>query len=293
MCFLRLVFHQETQSSQQVSRVSARMAVYNPMKPPGGRPIILVRSDGRGSFGELRPAGESTFGLFSFCILWANFLMVAVLQPIKPGKLIPIDRAVVLVGRGSDCDAIIANSQKISRRHCCLVQVDNSYYLRDLGSMNGVWVNGARVTREAIMKGGDRVAIGDVEFVFHPNARIDQKKTVTNGKPSAAPTPATAGTANDAEATLAGSDIVAEVEAELPTETNQRGPAELIDSGILDVYDGDSPGEDEFEVIDDVIPLDDDDTYLIETNEVEIIDEPIIDLEGYDDDDEVVVYDED
>ena len=143
------------------------------------------------------------------------------------------------------------------------------------------------------MKGGDRVAIGDVEFVFHPNARIDQKKTVVNGKPSAAPAPATTGTPNDSEATLAGSDVVAEVEAEASTVSSQKSPAELIDSGILDVYDDESLAEDEFEVIDDVIPLDDDDTYLIETNEVEIIDEPIIDLEGYDDDDEVVIYDED
>ena len=43
----------------------------------------------------------------------------------------------------------------------------------------------------------------------------------------------------------------------------------------------------EFEVIDDVIPLGDDGMPLVETNEVEIIDEPIIDLDylsGYDDD---------
>ena len=104
--------------------------------------------------------------------------MVAVLQPTKKqGKVIAIDRAVVLVGRGSDCDAIITDSQKISRRHCCLVQVDNTYYVRDLGSMNGIWVNGERVSRENLISSGDRVQIGDVEFLFHPNARIEQKKT--------------------------------------------------------------------------------------------------------------------
>ena len=88
--------------------------------------------------------------------------MVAVLQPLKQGKVIPIDRAVVMVGRGSDCDAIITDSQKISRRHCCLVQVDNAYYIRDLGSMNGIWVNGKRVSRESPMQLGDKVQIGDV-----------------------------------------------------------------------------------------------------------------------------------
>ena len=109
--------------------------------------------------------------------------MVAVLQPTKQGRIIMIDRAVVLVGRSADCDAVITDSQKISRRHCCLVQVDNQYFVRDLGSMNGVWVNGNRVKRECIMAAGDNVSIGDVEFLFHPNARIEQKKTVTESPP--------------------------------------------------------------------------------------------------------------
>ena len=114
--------------------------------------------------------------------------MVAVLQPLKQGKVIAIDRAVIMVGRGSDCDAIITNSQKISRRHCCLVQVDNAYFIRDLGSMNGIWVNGKRVSRVSPMQLGDKVQIGDVEFQFHPNARIESKRTVVTETPAALPT---------------------------------------------------------------------------------------------------------
>lgn len=214
--------------------------------------------------------------------------MVAVLQPIKPGKLIAIDRAVVLVGRGSDCDAIISNSQKISRRHCCLVQVDNSYYLRDLGSMNGVWVNGARVTREAIIKSGDRISIGDVEFLFHPNARIEPKKTVTNIKlavdSSAKQVDAAGKTGEIADAVAESADASDAVDVH------------LIQSELIEVVDEKSAKQDskkdEFEVIDDVIPLDDVDAYLVETNEVEIIDEPIIDTEGFDDDDDLLILED-
>ena len=70
--------------------------------------------------------------------------MVAVLHPTGPGSQIVIDRAVVLVGRSADCDAIIDFSSRISRMHCVFVQVDADYYIRDLGSMNGVRVNGER-----------------------------------------------------------------------------------------------------------------------------------------------------
>jgi len=115
--------------------------------------------------------------------------MVAVLHQVGVGgRVIAIDRAVILVGRSADCDVVITASQKISRRHCCLVQVDNSYYLRDLGSMNGIWLNGERVNREALMTLGDKITIGDVEFLFHPNARIEKKAqtAAANGSPAPA-----------------------------------------------------------------------------------------------------------
>ena len=97
--------------------------------------------------------------------------MVAVLHPTGPGSQIVIDRAVVLVGRSADCDVIIDFSSKISRMHCVFVQVDADYYVRDLGSMNGVRVNGERVEKAAKLTQGAEVAIGDVMFQFHANVQ--------------------------------------------------------------------------------------------------------------------------
>lgn len=95
--------------------------------------------------------------------------MVAILHPLGPGTQIPIDRAVVLVGRSPECDLVLDISTKISRLHCALIQVDKEYYIRDLGSMNGVMVAGKRVEKESRLVNGQEVTIGDVKYLFLEN----------------------------------------------------------------------------------------------------------------------------
>jgi len=70
----------------------------------------------------------------------------------------------VLSGRQSDCDVSLTESRKVSRRHCCLAQVNNQILARDLGSTNGIFLNGERVKRECRLKLGDELMIGDLKF---------------------------------------------------------------------------------------------------------------------------------
>jgi len=76
---------------------------------------------------------------------------------------IPLDKAIMLIGRHPDCDIILQNNRKVSRRHCCIAQVNDTYVIRDLGSMNGVRVNGEEVI-EAVLCEGDDLLIGDEHF---------------------------------------------------------------------------------------------------------------------------------
>ncbi|MGV2333018.1 MAG UNVERIFIED_CONTAM: FHA domain-containing protein [Planctomycetaceae bacterium] len=98
--------------------------------------------------------------------------MTALLHQLGGGRQIPVDRAVVLVGRSAECDVVLDSSTKISRIHCALVQVDSDYYLRDLGSMNGVWVAGQKVVRQQRLQNGMEVCIGDVRFLFLENVTV-------------------------------------------------------------------------------------------------------------------------
>src|SRR5262245_56309409 len=98
--------------------------------------------------------------------------MAANLVPKEGGSPIALDKPIMLIGRNQDCDISLQTSSKISRRHCCIVQCTDRYLLRDLGSMNGVRVNGQRVV-EMELKSGDEIAVADVGFTFQ----------LDNGKP--------------------------------------------------------------------------------------------------------------
>lgn len=118
--------------------------------------------------------------------------MVAVLTPRAGGKPIVIDKAVVLIGRHPDCDYVLQSSRKVSRRHVCVVQVNDRYMIRDLGSMNGVWVNEERVEREHPITIGDELSIGDVLYRFEEIQKMPRpprKPLKESGQVDLAPDP--------------------------------------------------------------------------------------------------------
>jgi predicted component of type VI protein secretion system len=91
--------------------------------------------------------------------------MPVFLVPVEPGLcVIPLEKAIVLIGRQSDCDVSLTQSRKVSRKHCCLAQVNNTIMARDLGSTNGIYLNGVRVKRECRIRLGDELTIGDLRF---------------------------------------------------------------------------------------------------------------------------------
>jgi pSer/pThr/pTyr-binding forkhead associated (FHA) protein len=86
------------------------------------------------------------------------------LVPLIAGSAPPValHRPVLLIGRHLECDVRI-DSQKISRRHCCVAIAYDRVLIRDLGSRNGVRVNG-RLVEEMRLHPGDELAIGPSLF---------------------------------------------------------------------------------------------------------------------------------
>jgi predicted component of type VI protein secretion system len=88
--------------------------------------------------------------------------MPAQLLALTDGPSILLDKPILLFGRHPECD-IQLNSRKVSRRHCCIAQVQEYLVVRDLGSTNGIRINGARV-HEGKLKEGDELTIGNFKY---------------------------------------------------------------------------------------------------------------------------------
>ncbi|MFN0111541.1 MAG: FHA domain-containing protein [Blastocatellia bacterium] len=74
-------------------------------------------------------------------------------------------RLMTRIGRNHDND-IVLDSDRISRYHAEIVRDGQTVKVVDKGSRNGIWVNGQRVRDSAVIKPGDKLRIGRLEFKF-------------------------------------------------------------------------------------------------------------------------------
>ncbi|MCA9118185.1 MAG: FHA domain-containing protein [Planctomycetaceae bacterium] len=116
--------------------------------------------------------------------------MAVYLVPVGEGRQIVLDKAIVFVGRHPECDVVLTRSRKVSRKHCCIAQVNDHFVLRDLGSMNGCSHNGTRVEREVRIALGDEISIGDVKYLLesrktpvgrHEDSSLGERPHAANG----------------------------------------------------------------------------------------------------------------
>jgi two-component system, cell cycle response regulator len=85
--------------------------------------------------------------------------LLTVLVGLNAGQVFTLARDESLIGRGRDAHVLL-DDVGISRRHARIVRTsDRRYVLEDLGSANGIFVNGRKTTR-AELASGDRVQIG-------------------------------------------------------------------------------------------------------------------------------------
>jgi len=75
------------------------------------------------------------------------------------GRSIYVDDETVVVGRDETC-TLVLDDQKVSRRHATIERRGDCVVVTDLGSSNGTYVNGERVST-AVLRGGEQVQFGD------------------------------------------------------------------------------------------------------------------------------------
>ncbi len=75
-----------------------------------------------------------------------------VLEGLEPGREFQLQGQQWVLGRSPDCDVVLEVAA-VSRRHVILSEEAGQFFVKDLGSRNGTYINGARVSDRAASSG--------------------------------------------------------------------------------------------------------------------------------------------
>jgi serine phosphatase RsbU (regulator of sigma subunit) len=98
---------------------------------------------------------------------------MAFLELVRPGvpaTRYAIDRERAVIGRNSDCDVPL-DVAAVSRRHAAIVREQDDFFVEDLKSRNGTFLNDQRVDQRAALRDGDELLICGQKFRFHGDHR--------------------------------------------------------------------------------------------------------------------------
>src|ERR1700735_1259539 len=99
------------------------------------------------------------------------------LVALDEGPDITLDRTMVVVGRHPACDARL-DSLRVSRHHCCVTMEDGVVVVRDLGSTNGIRINGQRMELGRL-RPGDELSIAHLRYRLKDGRENDRDREPT------------------------------------------------------------------------------------------------------------------
>ncbi len=101
--------------------------------------------------------------------------------------VVPLLRDEITIGRQQG-NTIRLTERNVSRSHARLLKRNGSYVVEDLGSYNGVTVNGERIDTKSDLAAGDQLGIGDYDLAFQSDV-VATANTLPSPKPKSQPPP--------------------------------------------------------------------------------------------------------
>lgn len=79
---------------------------------------------------------------------------------------VPLERNIIVGRKQGVCNIVLDYDKSVSSRHCEICVRDGKFYIKDLQSSNGTFVNGSRVVSEAEIFSGNIIKLGRLEMKF-------------------------------------------------------------------------------------------------------------------------------
>jgi len=95
----------------------------------------------------------------------------------NPGKVFTLSKNEIIMGRDVSADVVI-NSAEVSRRHTRLYLDAGQYIIEDLGSTNGTFVNGQRLSTPQVLRSGDTIMLGEAATLVYEASQFDPNATM-------------------------------------------------------------------------------------------------------------------
>lgn len=157
----------------------------------------------------------------------------------QKGQEFKITKAETTIGRANDND-IKLHDWFVSKRHAQIIKQGNNYFIKDLGSWRGIFVNG-QLVKDAQLKEGDDIKLGATHLTFHLHSeemlkitgRVPKELAYEEAEEAAEVTPASISTPveESVQVELAGVSSVEEPELEVGFERlgeeEEMAPAEI------------------------------------------------------------------
>ena len=101
----------------------------------------------------------------------------------QKGNFYPLGQRTNVIGR-AEALPIQVLDDLISRRHMqiCYDKDKNQYYALDMKSKHGVFINGGKITKEAVLVDGDEILIGQTTLMFTEKDFDDRESALSHFK---------------------------------------------------------------------------------------------------------------
>jgi len=92
--------------------------------------------------------------------------LISILYPEEDRQTAQIPEAGLLIGCEPSCDLCLTD-EFVSAKHCRIFSENGTFFLEDLGSTNGLTINGMEVEEKSVLNDGQSIQIGITVMKFH------------------------------------------------------------------------------------------------------------------------------